>query len=137
MSDPSMCAAGPDPIGRELRLVRAELAELRAELRAALTPPAGRAAAALLGALWTVFGQAPFTSTDVVDAIALDLPARRALRAALEAALAGKAPTAERLGRRLADLAERSTTAAGVRLDAPCRERGVRVWALRQVGLRG
>jgi hypothetical protein len=88
----------------------------------------------VLEALAAVYGHGvSFTSSDVADALTLRVDTRQALRQALHVALAGKAPTAERIGSLLRRIVA-AGPAAGWMLCTPATDGGARVWMLEQVG---
>lgn len=116
----------PDLAELVRQVVRAEVEPLRRALERmaghALTPTQ-RAAVESLAA---VFGSAPFTTAEAVQACAVPIGARPALRDALQA-LAGSL-TAQRVGIALGRIVELGGTAGAVQLTAPRNERGRRLW---------
>lgn len=111
-----------------------ELAALRRMVERLATHAPPRPHARVLEALAAVYGHGvPFTSGDIVDALALCLDTRQTLRQALHAALGGKAPTPERIGRLLRSIVA-AGGAAGWLLTTPATEGGARVWILERVG---
>ncbi len=110
-----------------------ELAALRRMLERITPPPTPQTR--LLQALAAVYGHGgAFTSADVADALALRYESRTALRQALHAALAGKAPTPERIGRLLGGIVAAGGPAGDWTLTTPSAEGGSRVWMLVRAG---
>jgi hypothetical protein len=110
-------------------LVELVRAAVRAELQPLLqrlAPPVDPRHADLLHALAEVFGSAPFTASEAVDASRSALSARRRLQAALQAA---GAHDAQRLGMVLATIEKRSL-GRSARLQRLGTERGRRLWAV-------
>lgn len=88
----------------------------------------------VLEALGAVYGHGvSFTSSDVSDALNLHVETRQELRQALHVALAGKAPTPERIGRLLRGIVA-AGPAAGWLLSTPGTDAGARIWMLESVG---
>lgn len=113
----------------ELRVLRGEIAALRAELRDrmpdAMTPEQRRA----VEALGELLGPATFTTRELLATLAADIGARPACRAALEA-VAGTAADAQRVGQALALIARRGGRAGAWRLCRPAGEAGRALFAL-------
>lgn len=110
-----------------------ELAELRRLVERITPPPTPQTR--VLQALAAVYGHGvAFTSADVADALALHYEPRAALRQALHAALAGKAPTPERIGRLLRGIVASGGATDDWTLTTPTTEGGSRVWMLMRPG---
>jgi hypothetical protein len=116
-----------DDLFDEIRALRADVARL---VRGSLPEPQQR----VVEALGLLYGpNTPFTSSEVVDALQVRLSTREPLRVALPVALAGKAPSAERVGRLLRRVVDAGGVAGAWRLVSPATEGGARIWMVEHV----
>lgn len=117
-----------DLVLRELRQLRAELADMRAAITRlaprALTPPQ----CTVVERLHALFGTNPFTSVEVLGATRLDLRDYRALRDALQDVIGAPDLDSQGIGLVLRSIDAVGGTTGVLRLVAGKKERGSRVW---------